>query len=216
MKIAVLGTGMVGNALASKLVDRGHEVCMGSRTPDNEAASAWASQTGARASHATFADASAGAEIVFNATKGEHTLAALKMAGADNLAGKVLVDVSNPLDFSQGMPPTLFVTGRDSLGEQIQRAFPDTRVVKSLNTMNCELMLDPGRLGAHHTVFVNGDDAEAKKTVSRLLIEDFGWSDVIDLGDITASRGVESWLPLWVRIWGAVDTPHFNLKIVRG
>ena len=216
MKIAVLGTGMVGDAIASKLALLGHEVKMGSRTATNEKAAAWAAKAGRGASHGTFADAAAFGEMVFVCTQGAGTLDALHAAGTANLAGKVLIDITNPLDFSKGMPPTLSTCNTDSLGEQLQRAFPALKVVKSLNTLNCNLMVDPGSLSnGDHTIFVSGNDAGAKATVSSFLREAFGWGDVIDLGDITTARGTEMWLPLWLRIWGATKVGAFNLKVVR-
>lgn len=164
---------------------------------------------------ATYADAAAGAQLVVNATNGRSSLEALELAGAEQLAGKVLLDVSNPLDFSAGMPPSLFISNSDSLGEQIQRAFPDARVVKALNTMNAYLMVDPGQLeGGRHSVFVSGDDADAKLTVIELL-GSLGHQDIIDLGDLSTARGTEMYLPLWARLWGALGTPMFNIKIVR-
>ena len=215
MKYAVLGTGSVGTTIATKLVELGHEVVMGSRTADNKNGIAWADGVGDRASLATFADAAAGAQVVFNATQGDKSLDALRAAGAENLAGKILIDVGNPLDFSQGMPPTLTIHGRDSLGEQIQAAFPTTKVVKALNTMTAEVMVNPSLLPGEHDVFVCGNDEIAKATVSTLLREGFGWRSIIDLGDITTARGAEAWLPLWLRLWGALGTAHFNLKIVK-
>lgn len=213
MKIAVLGTGMVGKAIGTKLAALGHEVRMGSRTADNEAAAAWAA--GAGASHGTFADAAAFGEAVFNCASGAHTMDALRAAGEQNLAGKVLVDIANPLDFSQGFPPTLSVSNTDSLGEQVQRAFPAARVVKTLNTMNCNLMVDPSLLPGEHAVFLSGDDATAKGAVDGWLREWFGWRQVVDLGDISTARGTEAWLLLWVRLYGALGTPQFNVRIVR-
>jgi predicted dinucleotide-binding enzyme len=138
----------------------------------------------------------------------------LRLAGAENLAGKVLLDIANPLDFSAGFPPTLFVKDSDSLGEQIQRAFPDTRVVKTLNTLNASLMVEPKTLGESSTVFVSGDDPEAKASVSGLL-QSFGHDDVIDLGGIETARGTEMLLPIWLRLMGKLGTAHFNFKIVR-
>jgi predicted dinucleotide-binding enzyme len=215
MKIAVLGTGVVGVTIANKLIELGHEVCMGSRTADNQKATAWAGEAGDRGSHGTYADAASFGEIVFNCTNGGGTLAALEAAGAENLQGKVLLDLSNPLDFSRGMPPTLFVSGDDSLGEQVQRALPDTRVVKTLNTINCQVMVDAGRVPGEHTVFVSGNDEAAKTQVTEILRNWFGHRDVLDLGDISTARGVESYLPLWLRMWGALGTGDFNVKVVR-
>jgi hypothetical protein len=163
---------------------------------------------------ASFADAAEGAELIVNASSGAASLEVLGLAGADNLVGKVLLDIANPLDFAAGMPPTLFVKDTDSLGEQIQRAFPDTRVVKTLNTLNADLMVRPGTLPESTSVFVSGNDADAKKVVTGLL-EEFGHTDVIDLGDITTARGTEMLLPVWLRLWGALGTSAFNFKIVR-
>jgi 8-hydroxy-5-deazaflavin:NADPH oxidoreductase len=216
MRIAVLGTGMVGNALGHKLVQLGHEVRMGSRDAGNAKAAAWARAAGKGASHGTFADAAAFGEWVFNCTAGVASLEALKAAGAENLRGKVLVDIANPLDFSRGMPPSLSVCNTDSLGEQLQRAFPEARVVKTLNTVNCELMVDASRVaGGEHHLFMAGNDAQAKAQVLALLREGFGWKHVIDLGDISNARATEQLLPLWVRLYGALGTPHFNFKVVR-
>ncbi|MDF2094077.1 NAD(P)-binding domain-containing protein [Knoellia sp. 3-2P3] len=225
MKIAVLGTGMVGQALAARLLALGHDVVVGTRDPQvslartepdgmgNPPFSAWLEAHPA-AALATFADATAGADLVVNATSGAGAIAALELAGADNLAGKVLLDISNPLDFSAGFPPTLFVKDTDSLGEQIQRAFPQTRVVKTLNTLNAHLMVEPKALGEESSVFLSGDDEAAKATVTELL-ESFGHTDVIDLGDITTARGTEMLLPVWLRLMGALGTPMFNFKVVR-
>jgi hypothetical protein len=216
MKHAVLGTGMVGTTIATKLVEKGHDVRMGSREARSEKAAAWVKKAGAHASQGTFADAAAFGEVVWNCTKGEGSLAALKAAGAANLQGKLLLDVSNPLDFSKGMPPTLFISNTDSLGEQIQRAFPGAKVVKTLNTLTCALMVDPGKLaGGDHDVFVCGNDAGAKERATAILKGDFGWKRVIDLGDVGQSRGTEGWLALWIRLYGVLGTGDFNLKIVR-
>jgi len=205
---------MVGSAIAGKLVSRGHEVRMGSRTAANEKAAAWVSSAGKGASQGTFADAAAFGEIVFNCTSGAGSLDALKSAGAQNLLGKVLVDVANPLDFSKGMPPTLFVSNEDSLAERIQAALPDTNVVKALNTINANVMVNPGRVPGETDVFVCGNDAGAKAQVIRILKQDFGWTTVIDLGDLTAARGTESYLHLWLRLMGSLKTADFNVKVV--
>jgi 8-hydroxy-5-deazaflavin:NADPH oxidoreductase len=218
VKFAVLGTGMVGQAIASKLASLGHEVVMGSRSADNEASRAWAEEAGERASHGTFADAAgAGAAgVVFNCTAGGASLEALLAAGQENLSGKLLVDVANPLDFSQGMPPTLSVMGDDSLGEQIQRAFPDAHVVKALNTVNCRVMVEPGRVPGDHDVFLCGNDDAAKAEV-RAMLAAFGWPDhaIVDLGDISAARGTEAYLLFWLRLMGVAGGPDFNVKVVR-
>jgi predicted dinucleotide-binding enzyme len=215
MRIGVFGTGTVGQTLATKLASLGHEVTMGSREAGNDKAVAWAKQAGDSASEGTFADAAAAGEVVINATAGTASVEALRQAGADNLSGKVLIDVANPLDFSQGMPPRLGVCNDDSLGEQIQREFPDARVVKTLNTVNAGVMVDPQAVAASHTIFVAGDDAAAKEQV-RELLGSFGWQadDVLDLGDISAARGTEMYLPLWLRLWGATGTANLNVKVL--
>jgi predicted dinucleotide-binding enzyme len=226
MKIAVLGTGMVGQALAGRLSDLGHDVTVGTRDVDatlaktapdtmgNPPYAVWAAAH-PQARLATFADAATGAELLVNATSGDVSIAALEAAGADNLAGKVLIDIANPLDFSAGFPPSLFVKDTDSLGEQIQAAFPKLKVVKALNTLTAALMVNPRALAdGDHSVFVSGNDSDAKKTVIGLL-GSFGHTDVVDLGDITTARGTEMVLPLWLRLMGALNTPMFNLKVVR-
>ncbi|MDB5035033.1 MAG: hypothetical protein JWQ98_2274 [Chlorobi bacterium] len=218
MKLAVLGTGMVGNTIGTKLAQAGHDVMMGSRTSDNPKAVAWAESAGGGASHGTFADAAAFGEIIFNCTSGLATLQVLELAGAGNLAGKILIDISNPLDFSNGFPPTLSVCNDDSLGEQIQRAFPDLNVVKTLNTLTCAIMVNPGLVAGDHTIFMSGNDAGAKTRVRDLLHEAFGWKpeNIIDLGDITTARGTEMLLPIWLRLMGTLGTPNFNFNIVVG
>lgn len=216
MRFGVLGTGQVGQTVASRLVADGHEVVMGSRTSDNAAAAAWAAGAGGLADHATFARAAAAGEVVFNCTAGTASLAALATVDQGDLAGKVLVDVANPLDFSAGFPPTLTHCNTTSLGEQIQRAHPGAKVVKALNTMSCAVMVDPARVPGEHHAFVCGDDASAKQAVATLLAE-WGWAAtaVIDLGDITNARGTEMVLPLWVRLYGVLGTGDFNLAVVR-
>ncbi len=217
MRIAVLGTGTVGQTIGEKLLSLGHHVTLGSRTADHEKGKAWADAHGDHAALATFQDATRDADLVFNCTAGVGSLEALQAAGADNLRGKVLLDISNPLDFSQGFPPSLSIANTDSLGEAIQRAFPDTLVVKTLNTMACPVMVDPSRVPGDHNVFVSGNDAGAKTQVTQILTEWFGWKKnlIIDLGDITTARGTEQWLPLWVRLYGTLGTGDFNLHVVR-
>jgi predicted dinucleotide-binding enzyme len=217
---------MVGRAIAARLAELGHEVAVGTRDvaetmgrtdPDgmgNPPFPTWA-QAHPQVNVAAFADAVATSELVVNATAGAASIPALTAAGQQNLAGKVLIDISNPLDFSQGMPPSLFVVNTDSLGEQIQRAFPQTKVVKALNMVNAYLMVGPKQLaGGDHSTFVSGNDADAKAQVTELL-RSFGHTDIIDLGDITSARGTEMMLPVWLRLWGALNTPMFAFKIVR-
>ena len=226
MRFGILGTGIVGRTIASRLAGLGHEVMVGTRNPadtmsrtepdtyGNPPFSAWQEEH-PEVQLGTFGDASAHGEMVLNATAGAVSLEALELAGETTLNGKILIDIANPLDFSKGMPPTLLVCNTDSLGEQIQRRFPEAKVVKTLHTMNAYLMVDPAQLAAtDHTVFVSGDDAEAKAMVTELL-RSFGWTDIIDLGDITTARGSEMLLPIWLRLFGALQKPIFNFKIVR-
>jgi predicted dinucleotide-binding enzyme len=215
MKIAVFGTGTVGNTVATKLVELGHDVKMGSRTADNAKAAAWVRQAGARASQGTYADAAAAGELLFNCTAGMGALAALEAAGARNLAGKVLVDISNPLDFSKGMPPSLSVCNTDSLAEQIQRAFPDLKVVKTLNTVTANVMVNPSLVPGDHDMFISGNDGGAKGQVAEILKSWLGWKSVVDLGDLSAARAQEGYLFLWLRLYGALRSPIFNVRVVR-
>src|SRR5438552_91908 len=186
MRIGILGTGVVGQTIGTRLVQLGHKVKLGARSSTNDKAAKWVGEAGGKASQGTFADAASFGEIVFNCTSGHASLAAVEAAGADNVSGKPLVDVANPLDFSHGMPPTLFVCNTDSLAEQIQAAFPKAYVVKSLNTMSASVMVNPGSVPGEHDVFLSGNDAAAKAKVSDLLRE-LGWKNIIDLGDITTA-----------------------------
>jgi predicted dinucleotide-binding enzyme len=215
VKLGILGTGMVGNAIGTKLIQLGHEVKMGSRTPSNEKAAEWVKANGPKASQGTFADAAAFGEIVFNCTAGAASIEALKQAGERNLQSKILIDISNPLDFSRGMPPTLTICNTDSVGEQIQRAFPNVKVVKTLNTVNCNVMVNPILVPGDHDVFMSGNDAAAKSKVREVLTQWFGWKSVIDLGDISTARGTEMYLPLWVRLYALFQKPNFNIKVVK-
>jgi len=214
-RFGVLGTGTVGQTLAGKLVSLGHDVMMGSRQSGNEKAVAWAKAGGEHASEGTFAEAAAFGETVVNATAGGASLDALGSAGAENLAGKVLIDVANPLDFSAGMPPSLTICNTDSLAEQIQRAFPEASVVKTLNTVNADVMVEPAIVPGSHTIFLCGNDSKAKAAVGELL-QSFGWpaEDVMDLGDLGAARGMEMYLPLWLRLFGTTGSAHLNIKLV--
>jgi predicted dinucleotide-binding enzyme len=221
MRISVLGTGMAGRTLAGALAVAGHDVVVGTRDVDETAARADVAEW--VAGHAdvrlvALAEAGAHAEVLLNATSGDGTLAALQGAaeGATGLAGLVVVDVSNPLDFSAGFPPTLSVANTDSLGEQVQAAFPEARVVKTLNTVNAQVMVRPGALRGDHQVFVAGEDAGAKAVVTGLL-GDLGWpsSAVVDLGGIRGARATEMYLPLWLALMGEVGSPVFNIGIVR-
>jgi hypothetical protein len=215
-KIAVLGTGMVGDTIGSKLIELGHQVMMGSRTANNEKAQAFSAKHDDQTNIGTFADAAAFGEIIFNCTSGGGSLEALALAGEKNLNGKILVDLANPLDFSNGMPPSLSFVNTNSLGEEIQRAFPQVKVVKTLNTLWCGLMVNPQMIhGGDHNIFVCGNDAAAKESVKGILLS-FGWNDknILDLGDITKARGTEMYLPLWLSIYGSTNNGAFNIKIV--
>jgi predicted dinucleotide-binding enzyme len=227
MKIAVLGTGVVGQTIASKLAQMNHHVMIGTRSRQETMArtdpspygqppfSAWLGQNpGVQLGN--YAEAAQFGEVILNATNGMGSLEALRQAGAANLNGKILMDISNPLDFSHGMPPTLSVSNTDSLGEQIQRAFPQVKVVKTLNTITASLMVNPGLVGnGDHTIFVSGNDPAAKAQVIDWLAGWFGWRDILDLGDITTARGAEMYLPLWLRLWGATGTGVLNIKVVK-
>ena len=214
-RIGILGTGMVGCALGTRLADLGHEVVMGSREAGHPGAEKWAAEAGGRAG--TFADAAAHGELLVNATAGVGSLAALRLAGADRLGGKVVLDTSNPLDFTDGFPPSLRPVNTDSLGETLQRAFPRARFVKTLNTVLAGVMVDPGRLPEPHDVFVAGEDEDAKE-VARDLLTQLGWprAHIIDLGGIRASRGTEMYMALWLALDGTFQSGNFNIRVVRG
>lgn len=217
MKFAVFGTGMVGDAIGTRLIELGHEVMMGSRTASNEKAAEFVSKNGGNAHAGTYAEAATFGDLIINCTKGESSIEALKSAGS-GIDGKVLIDISNPLDFSNGALPSLIpsLSNTHSLGEEIQATFPATKVVKTLNTMWCGLMVNPSMIaGGDHTNFICGNDADAKATVKNLLRE-FGWKDenILDLGDITNARGTESVLPIWLRVWTATQNGAFNFKVV--
>jgi predicted dinucleotide-binding enzyme len=206
MRIAVLGTGMVGDAIASKLVSLGHEVMMGSRDANNPKAREWSQRVGPRAKTGSFADAARFGELLFNCTNGANSITALQEAGEANLGDKTLIDVTNVL------PPDPSSTG--SLGEQIQKTFPRLKVVKTLNTVNCQVMVDPTRVPGAHTIFLCGNDDRAKQSASGLL-EAFGWKDIVDLGDISNARAIEAYMPLWLALWKKLGTSDFNIEVVR-
>ncbi|WP_102127481.1 NADPH-dependent F420 reductase [Deinococcus planocerae] len=223
MKIGILGSGVVGQVIGQKVAELGHDVMIGTRDPANlgeprgwaPSLGAWLADTNGRGRVGTFAQAAAYGELLVNATNGLASLDALRQAGAQPLGNKVMLDLANELDVSRGMPPRSLATDDRSLAEEIQAAFPDVRVVKSLNTMNANVMVDPRALaGGDHTVFLSGNDAEAKAQVAELL-RAFGWTDIFDLGDLGSARGVEMLLPLWLRVWGGLGNVPFNFKIVR-
>ena len=227
MHVAVLGTGIVGRTLAARLAGLGHDVVIGTRDVEETLARTEPDGMGNppyaewQEGHpdvrlVAFPEAGAHGELVVNATAGSGSLAALEAVGAERLSGKVIADVANPLDFSEGLPPVLSVANTDSLGEQIQRAFPDARVVKTLNTMNAFVMVEPSRVPGQHLVFLAGDDAAAKETVKGVL-QGFGWSEgsIVDLGGIRSARATEMYLPLWLSLWGALGTGDFNIGLMR-
>jgi len=228
MKIGILGTGMVGQTLAGRLSELGHDVMVGTRDVSATLANTKPSPYGLppygvwqknhpKVKLGTFAEAAAHGELLLNCTSGLSSLEALKAAGEKNLNGKVLIDVSNPLDFSKGFPPSLTVCNTDSLGEQIQRTFPQVRVVKTLNTTNAMIMANPSLVPGDHNLFLSGNDESAKSTV-RTFLTGMGWKEanLIDLGDITTARGTEQLLPLWVRLYAKFQNPMFNFHVVTG
>lgn len=216
MNIAILGTGMVGATVGKKLTDLGHKVMMGSRTSGNEKALDWVKKCGANASAGKFSEAAAFGEIIFLCTNGAVTIEVIGLSGKENFNGKTVVDITNPLDFSKGMPPTLIpeLSNTNSLGEEVQKTLPDAKVVKTLNTVNCEIMIEPAKLSEETSIYISGNDATAKEKVTEIL-RSFGWTSIIDLGDISTARGTEMMLPLWIRLWGSLKTGHFNFKIVK-
>lgn len=223
MRIGILGSGAVGQTLGQRLVGLGHGVMIGTRDPAKlgeqkgwaPSLGTWLEGTSGRGHVGTFAQAAAHGELLVNATNGLASLEALRLAGEEHLGGKVLLDLANELDLSRGMPPRSLATDERSLAEDIQAAFPSLRVVKTLNTMNAQVMVNPaGLAGGDHTVFLSGNDAAAKAQVGELL-RSFGWTDLFDLGDLTSARGAEMLLPLWLRVWGQLGNVPFNFKIVR-
>ena len=227
MKIAVLGTGIVGRQVSTKLASLGHEVVIGTRDVENTMTSDqqdfygnpvfkdwFADQSNIKLE--TFANAAAGAEIIVNATNGQASIPAISSISEADRSGKTLLDIANPLDFSNGMPPSLNPVNTDSLAEQIQSKFPELNVVKSLNTMSSYIMINPSQVKGKHDVFVSGNDDKAKEQVKELL-KSIGWTEdvIIDLGDISTARGTEMLLPIWLRLWNALGTADFNFHVQR-
>jgi predicted dinucleotide-binding enzyme len=223
MKITLLGTGMVGRILAPRLIEIGHEVRMETRDPEETKSREqgdrlfehWLKEH-PQLKLCRFGESCDEADIIINATNGKNSISALEMVASEHLKNKTVLDLTNPLDFSNGMPPSLFVSNTDSLAEQIQRRFPEAHVVKSLNTLTASLMLDPDQISGDHVVFICGNDESSKQKVKQLL-HSASWEDqnILDLGDITGSRGMEQSLPLWIRIWSSIGTVNFNFNVVR-
>ena len=197
MKVGILGTGDVGRALGRGFVALGHDVKMGARTANHEKALAWAAGQGPRASQGTFADAAKFGDLLVFATLGVANPEVVKAAGIDAFAGKVVIDATNPLDFSAGFPPDLAIKGNDSGGETLQRLVPLAKVVKAFNIVNNDLMFRPDVAGGPPDMFIAGDDADAKKHVTAIL-NDFGWPRVVDFGGIKSSRWLEALCIVWV------------------
>jgi 8-hydroxy-5-deazaflavin:NADPH oxidoreductase len=213
MRIAMVGTGPMGRTLADGLTKAGHDVVVGTRDPDRtQARDDW---KGLKLRLASYSEVGTGADLFVNATSGASSLDALNAVGADALAGKVLIDIANPLDHSRGFPPPLLISNTDSLAEQIQRAFPNARVVKAFNTVTVAVLVNPAAFrGEETTIFLAGDDADARATVAGIA-SDLGWTDVVQFDDLTAARGLEMWLPLWIRLFRQFGTTMFNIKVVR-
>lgn len=216
MKIAVLGTGAAGTTIASKLIELGHKVMLGSRTSDNQKAIDFVKKHDNNVTHGTFAEAAKFGEIIFSCIKGEYAIDALKSTG-NAIDNKILIDISIPVDTSKGTPLSLIphLCNTNSLGEEIQKNFPNTKVVKTLNTMWSTLMMIPSMLkDGDHTNFISGNDDDAKEQVKSLLKE-IGWKEesIMDLGDITAARGTEATVLLWLRIWN-VTMGTFSIKVI--
>jgi len=220
MNIGVLGTGVVGQTIATALTEKGHNVRMGSRTSNNEKAAEWVKKSNNHATQGDFNDAASFGEIVFLCLNGNHAMDAVRSVDADNVAGKIVIDVTNPLDFSKGMPPRLIegLNNSTSLGEEIQNAWPASRVVKTFNTVNSNVMVNPKLVNnGDHTLFICGDDADAKNKVKHFLVDTFGWrpDSLLDLGGIVTARGTEAYVPFWVMLMQATGSPMFNVKVVK-
>lgn len=223
MKIGIIGSGVVGQTLATKWLSLGHEVAIGTRDPskiDDKKMMAtslreWRAQTGERGKIVTFQEAAAFGDVLVNATGGTVSIEALRLAGADKVGGKVLLDIANELDHSRGMPPHPLASDERCLAEKIQATFPNLKVVKTLNTIGALVMVDPkGVAGGDHTVFVSGNDAGAKAQAAEML-KAFGWTDILDLGDVSTARGPEMYMAMWLRLWGATHTGNINIKVQR-
>lgn len=219
MKIGILGTGMVGEAIGSALISKGHHVMMGSRKAGNEKGKEWAKKAGKQASEGSFGDAAAFGDVIFLALNGEYAMAAIESADADSFNNKIVIDITNPLNFTKGMPPSILEEYREvSLGEKIQEKIPHAYVVKALNTINYKLMVDARIVNSgSHNLFICGNDVNAKNQAKHFLVDNFHWKpeSLIDLGDIKAARCTEAIVPFWVLVWQSLGTPLFNFKVVQ-
>jgi predicted dinucleotide-binding enzyme len=214
VKIGILGSGDVGQALGRGFARHGHDVCVGSRTPQSEKLQAWLKETPGKASTGTFAQAAAHGELVVLATLGAAVEEVIDLAGVGAFAGKVVLDATNPLDFSKGMPPGLFVGTTDSLGERVQRKLPRAQVVKCFNTVSNTQMIDPKFTEGAPQMFICGNDADAKKRTDALL-RDLGWPGSLDVGDIEGARWLEALVPLWVRAGVTLNAWSHAFKVVQ-
>jgi len=220
MNIGVLGTGMVGETIATALIEKGHHVRMGSRSSNNEKAAAWVKKSKDKATQGDFNDAAAFGEIVFLCLNGAHALDAVRSIDSSSISGKIVIDVTNPLDFSQGMPPRLLegLNNSNSLAEEIQKALPGAKLVKLFNTVNANVMVNPKLVNnGDHTLFICGNDADTKNKVKHFVVDTFGWKpeSLLDLGSIQSARVMEAYVPFWVSMMQAMGTPMFNIKVVK-
>jgi len=212
-RVGVLGSGDVGKRLAAGFRSRGHEVMIGSRDPAKPELREWLSGDGTGVEAGTFEQAAAHGELLVLAVLGNAAEEAIAAAGPENFHGKIVIDTTNPLDFSKGFPPGLSISGKDSLGERVQRALPQAKVVKAFNTIGNPYFLDPHFKEGEPTMLIAGDDAEAKHTV-RDALADFGWSDVVDIGGIEGSRELEAICIAWVKSGAARGAWDHGFKLL--
>jgi len=211
-KVGIIGSGAVAQALGRGFASSGHETKLGSRTPDSEKVRAWVAATGMGASSGTFAEAAAFGEVLVIATLGSAVGEAIALAGPTHFGGKLVIDTTNPLDFSKGMPPGLFLGITDSLGEVVQRKLPSAKVVKCFNTVPSGQMFKP--TFADVEMLICGNDKIAKGQVANLL-QEFGWEGTIDIGGIDGARWLEALVPLWVRTCTALKSRNVVFKALR-
>jgi predicted dinucleotide-binding enzyme len=222
MKIGIIGSGVVAQTLGTKLAELGHEILLGTRDPKkldekkNMAGTLneWLGAIKGKAKVVTFQEAAAQGDLLINATHGQASVEALKIAQADKVGPKVLIDTANELDFSKGFPLALASESRSVAGD-IQAAFPNLKVVKCFNTIAAPIMVDPKMFhNGDHTIVLSGNDGGAKGQVIEIL-KSFGWTDILDLGDLNAARGQEMYMGLWVRLYGSLKNGMINIKVQR-